>query len=252
MVTEFRTIWLESIDSTNTEILRRTDSLDNMSVIAAVNQTAGRGQRGNTWVVEPGANLTFSILLKFGEGALSPLKATSQFVISQAVTLALQEYLDQKGIDARIKWPNDIYVRDRKLVGILVENALEGDHVARSIIGIGINCNQREFPPELMNPTSMSLLTGERYETHLELQNYLEVLHKYLRIMETPQGRELMQEKYVSRLYRLGTAHEYTDCRSGEVFRGTIKGISGSALLQVEMPDGQIKEFAFKEISYIL
>lgn len=252
MVTEFRTIWLESIDSTNTEILRRTDSLDNMSVIAAVNQTAGRGQRGNTWVVEPGANLTFSILLKFGEGALSPLKATSQFVISQAVTLALQEYLDQKGIDARIKWPNDIYVRDRKLVGILVENALEGDHVARSIVGIGINCNQREFPPELMNPTSMSLLTGERYDTHLELQNYLEVLHKYLRIMETPQGRELMQEKYVSRLYRLGTAHEYTDCRSGEVFRGTIKGISGSALLQVEMPDGQIKEFAFKEISYIL
>lgn len=252
MVTEFRTIWLESIDSTNTEILRRTDSLDNMSVIAAVNQTAGRGQRGNTWVVEPGANLTFSILLKFGEGALSPLKATSQFVISQAVTLALQEYLDRKGIDARIKWPNDIYVRDRKLVGILVENALEGDHVARSIVGIGINCNQREFPPELMNPTSMSLLTGERYDTHLELQNYLEVLHKYLRIMETPQGRDLMQEKYVSRLYRLGTAHEYTDCRSGEVFRGTIKGISGSALLQVEMPDGQIKEFAFKEISYIL
>lgn len=252
MVTEFRTIWLESIDSTNTEILRRTDSLDNMSVIAAVNQTAGRGQRGNTWVVEPGANLTFSILLKFGEGALSPLKATSQFVISQAVTLALQEYFDHKGIDARIKWPNDIYVRDRKLVGILVENALEGDHVARSIVGIGINCNQREFPPELMNPTSMSLLTGERYDTHLELQNYLEVLHKYLRIMETPQGRELMQEKYVSRLYRLGTAHEYTDCRSGEVFRGTIKGISGSALLQVEMPDGQIKEFAFKEISYIL
>lgn len=252
MTAEFQTIWLESVDSTNTEVLRRADSLDNLSVIAAVNQTAGRGQRGNTWMVEPGANLTFTILLKFGEGALSPLKATRQFTISQAVTLALQEYFTGEGIQAKIKWPNDIYVRDRKLVGILVENALEGDHVARSIVGIGINCNQREFPPQLMNPTSMSLLTGKRYDTKQALQDFLAVLGKYLETMETPQGRQEIHRQYISRLYRLGSMHEYTDCRSGEVFKGTIKGISESALLQMEMPDGQIKEFAFKEISYIL
>lgn len=252
MTAEFDTIWMESVDSTNTEILRRSDSLDNLSVIAAVNQTAGRGQRGNVWTVEPGANLTFSILLKFGEDGLSPLKATEQFAISEAVTLALADYFSENGINAKIKWPNDIYVRDRKLVGILIENSLSGSKVARSIVGIGINCNQREFPPQLMNPTSMSLLTGRRYDTHAELDAFLAVLGRYLGTMETASGRSELHQQYLGRMYRLGELHEYTDCRSGEVFKGTIKGISEAALLQVEMPDSTIREFAFKEISYIL
>lgn len=252
MAIQFDTIWMESVDSTNTEIVRRYDSLDNLSVIAAVNQTAGRGQRGNVWTVEPGANLTFSILLRFGESCLAPLKASSQFTISEAVTLALAEYLEGEGINAKIKWPNDIYVRDRKLVGILIENSLKGDEVGRSIVGIGINCNQREFPPQLMNPTSMSLLTGKRYDTKAALEDFLAVLGKYLGIMETSEGRSQMHQLYLTKMYRLGELHEYTDCLTGEVFNGTIKGISESALLQVEMPDGSIKEFAFKEISYIL
>lgn len=252
MEMQFDTIWLESVDSTNTEIVRRYDNLDNLSVIAAVNQTAGRGQRGNVWTVEPGANLTFSILLRFGDGFLAPLKATSQFTISEAVTLALVEYFENEGIHAKIKWPNDIYVRDRKLVGILIENSLEGSEVGRSIVGIGINCNQRDFPPQLMNPTSMSLLTGKRYDTRNALQDFLAVLGKYFGIMETSLGRSEMHELYLTKIYRLGELREYTDCQTGEVFKGTIKGISESALLQVEMPDMSIKEFAFKEISYIL
>ncbi len=246
----FKTIWLDSVDSTNTEVLRRYDTLENLSVIAAVTQTAGRGQRGNVWTAEPGANLTFSILLKFSGNAL--LKASSQFAISEAVTLALVEYFEGEGISAKIKWPNDIYVRDRKLVGILIENALSADNIERSIVWIGINCNQRDFPPQLLNPTSMSLITGKKYDTKKVLDDYLAILSGYLRTMADSSGRLSLQEQYLSKMYRLGETHEYTDCRSGEVFKGKIKGISEAAMLLVEMPDGTVREFAFKEISYIL
>ena len=252
MEVRYDTIWLDSVDSTNTEVSRRYDTLDNLSVIAAVNQTAGRGQRGNVWHVEPGANLTFSILLRFGDGNLSPLKATSQFSISEAVTLALVEFFETEGIAARIKWPNDIYVRDKKLVGILIENSLGAQGVERSIVGIGINCNQTDFPPQLMNPTSMALLTGRRFDTHALLDRFLEILGRYLMTMETESGRHTIHEQYLANLYRLGEMHEYTDCATGEIFKGTIKGISDAAMLQVELPDGTLKEFAFKEISYII
>ena len=224
--------WLETVDSTQDEIRRQLKVLANLSVVAALNQTAGRGQRGNRWETRPGENLTFSLLLRPGQDGIRPVPAADQFLLSEIATLALFRTLSDYGIPSRIKWPNDIYSGDRKICGMLIENGLLQENISCSIIGIGLNVNQVQFNPALMNPVSMSKITGETYDIR-------EVLDRFL-------------QRYLSHLYRLGELHSYTDCKSGEVFEGTITGISKRGLLRVGMPDGTIKEFGFKEISYII
>ena len=148
-------IWFKELDSTNNEAIRGIENYDNLSVLAARKQFAGRGQRGNRWDAEPGANLTFSIVLKFRSEGMTPLPASRQFRLSRIAALAVCDYLKAKGVESRIKWPNDIYVRDRKICGMLIENSLDGKDVDWSVIGIGINLNQKTFPVEVINPTSL-------------------------------------------------------------------------------------------------
>ena len=162
-------IWFKELDSTNNEAIRGIENYDNLSVLAARKQFAGRGQRGNRWDAEPGANLTFSIVLKFRSEGMTPLPASRQFRLSRIAALAVCDYLKAKGVESRIKWPNDIYVRDRKICGMLIENSLDGKDVDWSVIGIGINLNQKKFPVEVINPTSLTLLTGAEYDVVAEL-----------------------------------------------------------------------------------
>ena len=252
MAREIPIIWLDSVDSTNTEVYRRADRLDNMSVIAARDQTAGRGQRGNSWLVDPGANLTFSMYLRFGEGHLPPLPAEEQFALGEAATLAVARLMEEEGIDARIKWPNDIYVRNSKICGMLIENSLEGRYVRSSIVGIGVNCNQTDFPPQLANPVSMKILTGRHFELEPLLCRLAELLRENVLKLSDVEGCRELREAFLSKMYRIGQLHDYTDLVTGEVFKGTIVGLGKDSRLKVRKEDGSYKEFAFKEISYIL
>ncbi|MBP6454521.1 MAG: biotin--[acetyl-CoA-carboxylase] ligase, partial [Bacteroidales bacterium] len=127
-------IWLETIDSTNKEALRRSDDLTDFTILAAEYQSEGRGQKGTSWESAKGSNLTFSLVLK-----PDMIKAENQFIISQIAAVGVYEYLVSKGIDAKIKWPNDIYVGDKKIAGILIENFIEGDSLSESIVGVGLN-----------------------------------------------------------------------------------------------------------------
>ena len=165
-------IWLDSVDSTNNEVKRNVDVLGNFSVIAAREQTAGRGQRGNVWLTEPGMNLTFSIVIKY-EQLQVKMKAVDQFEISEMTALSVIDLLAEYGIEARIKLPNDIYVGDRKVCGILIEHSLQGEHLSHSIIGVGLNVNQLIFDPSLPNPTSMQLCLAGAQE-QLNIANLLE------------------------------------------------------------------------------
>ena len=149
-------IWLEKTDSTNLELRRRIDTLDNLSVICAVEQTAGRGQGDHTWTSAPGENLTCSVLLRFAD--ISPLRASDALYITKIITLALVDLLSDYGIQARIKWHNDIYVGGLKICGILIENILNGEMISESIVGIGLNVNQTVFPDYLPNPVSIAAL----------------------------------------------------------------------------------------------
>ena len=140
--------WFESIDSTNSEARRQMETVDKLSVFAAKYQTAGRGQRGNKWSSAAGENLTFSILAPLSGDNRINVRAVDQFNITIVSALAVSDLLTKYGIDNRIKWPNDIYIRNKKVCGMLIENILDRDLVGTSIIGIGINLNQTDFPPE--------------------------------------------------------------------------------------------------------
>lgn len=252
MRAEMGITWFDTIDSTNTEAKRRFQEIDKMAVFAARYQTAGRGQRGNTWSSEAGQNLTFSIALRLGEDGAGVLPAKEQFSISVISALAVHRYLKILGVSSMIKWPNDIYVRDRKICGMLIENGLEGDMISRSVIGIGLNLKQRNFPPELVNPTSVVLSGGEAPSPEVALQDFMEIFNSLMPMLFTGDGKKKASEEYLGVLYRKGTRHEYRNLLTGESFMGTIKGISAGGRLLVEMPDSHLKDFSFKEIGYII
>jgi len=195
--------WLDTVESTNDEARRLIGGLDNLSVIAARCQTAGRGQGDHKWHSHPGENLTFSVVLKFGEGALEPLEAKDIILITEAVTLALRQYLHDKGVETRIKWPNDIYAGDRKICGILIENILHGPEVSASIVGIGLNLNQTEFPSDLPNPVSLSLLTGKSYEPEKELVRFMRRLTSCVEKTNTAGGRRYLHRMFEKNMFRL-------------------------------------------------
>ena len=191
-------IWLERVDSTNDEARRHISEIDNLSVVSALEQTKGRGQRGNTWLSMPGENLTFSLIVKDFR-----IKANEQSAISQATALSLTKILGRYGIEARIKWPNDIYAGDNKICGILIENSLKGMEIDWSIIGIGLNVNQTSFPEDLPNPTSMRLCTenSNPYNTRTILEEYIEIFTGYYREYLNGNGSlEKLEQEFVSRM----------------------------------------------------
>ena len=193
-------IWLKLTDSTNDEARRRLDVLDNLSVVAARTQTSGRGQGDHTWTSEPGQNLTFTFVLKFPPCA--PLAASEILRITHAVTHALREYLLSKGVAARIKWPNDIYVGDKKICGILIENILGGKQVAASMVGIGLNLNQLRFPADLPNPVSLRQVTGRRYDLREELVLLREELKKSASLLDSQEGRTELARYFDAYVFR--------------------------------------------------
>ncbi len=165
-------IWFESIESTNGEAGRRISDIDNLSVVAALEQTAGRGQGDHTWLSPRGENLLFSIVLKFNEGDLA---AKDVVKISGHTSRSIVRFLASHGIEAWIKPPNDVYVRGKKICGTLIENSLNGAWVAHSIVGIGLNVNQLEFDDSLPNATSMALETEKAYALDVCLDEFLDI-----------------------------------------------------------------------------
>ena len=191
-------IWLERVDSTNDEARRHISEIDNLSVVSALEQTKGRGQRGNRWSSQPGENLTFSLVVKDFR-----IKANEQSAISQATALSLVDLLSRHEIKARIKWPNDIYAGDEKICGILIENSLKGSEIDWSIIGIGLNVNQTAFPEDLPNPTSMKLCTGNSnpYNTREILEEFMGIFTGYYREYINGNGAlDRLEEQFVSNL----------------------------------------------------
>ena len=246
MENKMRIKWLEEADSTNNVLLRHIRDYDNLSVIAAVTQTAGRGQRGNRWVSAPGDNLTFSLLLK-PQG----LPVREVMALTCLATLAVRDTLRDEGVAAVIKWPNDIYVGKRKICGMLVENGLEGTDIGWSVIGIGINLNQTEFPGEVLNPTSLKRLTGRSYELEPFLEKVCHAMEILLPELETAEGRKSLLQAYEQDLFQKDIPARYRDIAAEEEFTGIIRGVTPEGLLRIEA-EGRERTFGFKEISYIL
>ena len=194
-------IWLDEADSTNRVLRERMQGLDNLSIVAAVAQTAGRGQGSHTWYATPGENLTFSILYRYGED--SRIAAGDVLFVTQLTTLAIRDYLLGHGVEGRIKWPNDIWVGDRKICGILIENTLDAGFLRESIVGIGLNLNESGWPAELPNPVSLSELTGERYDVRSELGRLVKEIRRRFASLGSDDGRKSLQEEFGKYMFRL-------------------------------------------------
>ena len=199
-------IWVESTESTNNELRRRIGELDNLSVIAAREQTAGRGQGDHSWFSSPATNLTFSILFRFGEGFPVTLGSSDAVLVTQITTLAIRDHLLSRGIGSRIKWPNDIWTGDRKICGILIENSSMGGMVTSSIVGIGLNVNETGWPAGLPNPVSMRELSGKVYNLDEELRALAWRLRSRYEEAASPEGRRRLDEEFSLNVFRLPSA----------------------------------------------
>ena len=214
-------------------------------VVWADFQTAGRGQRGHEWHSRKGENLTFSVVL---EPTFVPV--AEQFSVSEVVALSLVDMLSDYGIEARIKWTNDIYVGDKKLVGILIEHSLAATSLRRTIVGVGINVNQTEYDASLPNPVSMAQLLGKELDVEGVLHCFLKHLYQNYNILRSGVKVEI-HDRYNALLYRKNEYHTYA-LPSGEKFRAKILGTAPNGALRLEDAEGNTKDYLFKEVEFII
>lgn len=242
-------IKLSSTRSTNTYLAEIASDSEHGTVVSTIEQTAGRGQRGNSWEAEPGKNLTFSILLR-----PKIIDARHQFAISEIVSIAITSTLQKliNGKRVAIKWPNDIYVDDMKICGILIENSLMGYSINYSIAGIGINVNQQKFLSDAPNPISLYNLIGKETELDSLLDD---ICSEILRLMEKYNNADLLPElhdSYIKLLWRNEGYHPYQDTSTLETFNARIIDVAPTGLLSLQDDQNATRIYAFKEVSAIL
>ena len=229
------------VDSTNNIAKGLSPQVGEAILITTDYQTAGRGQRGNTWEALPGKNLLFSLVIK-----PDSISASEQFVICELISVALSHVLSAYTEDIRIKWPNDIYYRDQKLGGILIEHDLCGTDLSRTIIGIGLNVNQAHFESDAPNPVSLVQILGHEINREELLQaickEYLALLHTY--------ERESLHIRYNTLLYRLNTPAPYCDAQ-GE-FSATLRKVERDGRLILEDERATLRSYLFKEVAYVI
>ena len=242
-----RHIHLPETESTNL-YAKAIDTMDDLTLITTDHQTAGRGQRGNSWESEAGRNLLFSLIIK-----PSTIPAAQQFVISELISVAICDTLSQYTPDIRIKWPNDIYYRDRKLCGILIEHDIEGTHLSRSIIGVGVNVNQAEFVSDAPNPISLSQVLGhevEREELLTRIVNHFATLYERYAAQDEALDRPTLHTRYTSLLYRRNEEAPYRDAQG--LFTATLRDVAPDGRLLLEDEQGTQRSYLFKEVAYII
>jgi len=245
MIIGSKILRFEELPSTNTHALMLIKHGDEPegTVVCSAFQSEGRGQAGNKWESEKGKNLLISIILY-----PSLVSAEEQFLISIAVSLGICDFLDRYVNRCTIKWPNDIYLKNDKIAGILIENSLMDNSIESCVAGIGLNINQTEFPDSIHNPVSIKMAAGKEFNTDTCLNILLGDLDS--RYKELLYGdRQKLSDDYISRLYRLQELHAFKT--GGTLFKGRITGISSSGFLAIEKQDGTKKQYSFKEVDYV-
>ncbi|MCZ4693148.1 biotin--[acetyl-CoA-carboxylase] ligase [Ancylomarina euxinus] len=240
-----RIIRVEQLDSTNLHALQliKDTNPSGGTVVMALNQTEGRGQQTNAWESESGKNLTISLILR-----PDFIKAQDQFQVSMIVSLGVKDYLDTYSEDVSVKWPNDIYVSDKKIAGILIEQSIMGAYLSHSVCGIGLNINQKRFLSDAPNPISLHMLTNETYDLEKELIKLLaSIENRYFQLLNG-KGYEL-KDDYLKAMFWMKEEHTFKD-EEGQ-FKGQIVGISEFGQLLIQDEEKVVRTYNFKEVSFI-
>lgn len=236
---DWKILHIEETDSTNQWVKAHLDELRQEGrpfCVTTDYQTAGRGCGTNRWESERGKNLLFSLLV-----SPNGIRANKQFRISMAISLAICKALGQHLGYLTIKWPNDIYWRDGKIGGILIENTLQGNSVRDSIIGVGLNVNQREFRSNAPNPVSMWQISEQETDRDALLHDILTAFEDFL-------GR-YNKESYTAMLYRRRGFFPYAD-KDG-AFMAEIVDVEDDGHLLLMDDNGRERRYAFKEVTFI-
>ena len=217
----------------------KDETLPEGTIIITNQQTAGKGQRGNSWEAQPEKNLTFSLVLR-------PLflQANQQFQLNMAISLGILDFLNHHQKGFAVKWPNDIYYGEKKIAGILIQNNLKMKNLETSIIGIGLNINQENF--SYPKATSLKLITTKEGS----LQILLEQLGSFLesRYIQLKKGNlQTLKNEYLNQM--LGYCEDRL-FEADEIFNGRITGIDKDGRLEIETSTG-LRYFAFKEVAFL-
>lgn len=204
-------------------------------------QTAGKGQPGNSWESEPGKNLLFSIVLHPLHVPMDEL-----FLISKLVNIAIKRTLDDYVTDVTVKWPNDIYWKDRKLAGILIENSLQGNKIKNVVVGIGLNVNQKTFRSDAPNPVSLLQINDKS----LSREKLLLQIRKNIMELYTEFDKDKINSEYEEGLYRKNGFHTYRT--EEEIFQAKIIKVNPDGQLELEKENGERKGFYFKEVQFVI
>jgi len=239
-------IWLSKVSSTNDFTLNLIDreSVNDGTIVATNEQTAGKGQQGSWWLSEKGKNFTFSIVLypRF-------LKPDEQFYLSKAISLGILDYIKTEINDVSIKWPNDIYFDNRKLGGILIENTIIDNKIHHSVAGVGLNINQVEFSNMPSSPVSLKLITDKDYllENELErISNYLTERYNILAARDFL----LLDKEYLNNLFGYGEFRRYL--ANNKIFEAKITGVSKYGKLILQSRSNEEKQYDLKEVEFII
>lgn len=232
----FEIIHINETDSTNRWM---KENGKGEMVVTTEFQTAGKGCGSNTWESEKGKNLLFSVLIH-----PHYILARNQFIITQIVSVALCETLKHYiNTPIEIKWPNDIYIMDKKICGVLIENKLEGCYIKDCIIGIGLNVNQTKFISDAPNPVSIKQLTGKDMDRK-------DILATFLKELKTASNTKSIHQAYLNNLYRRNTKHLFSTM--GRRFEATIVGVNDDGRLMLQDNQGTAHLFRFKEVQFII
>ena len=239
-------IVLAETTSTNTYLaaLCQKEACAELTTVYSSFQSAGRGQRGNSWESEAGKNLLFSFVV-YPEF----LETHRQFYLSQVTALALHDVLSSYTEGISIKWPNDIYWKDRKICGMLIENDLSGQHLYCSVVGIGHNINQEIFRSDAPNPVSLTQITGKVYDREEVLARFLRIFFNYYFLLLQEKEEEI-RTAYMAALYHGDGYYFYID-ENGS-FEARIHAIEPTGHLILQLRDGERRRYAFKEVTTVV
>jgi BirA family biotin operon repressor/biotin-[acetyl-CoA-carboxylase] ligase len=240
------TIFLTEVESTNNYAnqLVLSKAAEHGTVVLAQYQNKGKGQLGNRWESEAGKNFLASIILfpKF-------LLAGKQFYLSKIASLSIADFLKTESKGIAIKWPNDIYVKNRKIAGILIENSIKGQNISTAIIGIGLNLNQDKFVSDAPNPVSLMQITGKDYDIEMVAEIISENINNWYQKLENGGFGEI-DSAYFNLLFRANEWAVFS--KRGKQFEARINGIGEFGQLILEERNGLQSEYMFKEVEFVI
>jgi len=242
----YKTIHKSEIDSTNAYATKymANNKAYNRVLIVADNQPEGRGQRTNKWESEANKNLTFSIIYE-----PTFIEACNQFLISEVISLGVCDYLSEYINEVSVKWPNDIYIKDKKVAGILIEHVIKGSVLSSSICGIGLNVNQEKFLSDAPNPISMKQSSGLDYDLDDELRKLINCIDKrYIQLEEAE--FEKLGDDYHGVMYRREGYHIFKE--GLDEFEAKIVCVNELGQLILENREKEQKIYNFKEIAFVV